>query len=208
RQADRQEHVLAGAPPDLYDGDAPPGRGVWHGLLAQVALAGGHVDARHVADGRAGTAAAPGGTTGTRVGSRRTEALAFRPGTTTLVVSRTPGAAARRLRSSVPGLQVVELADTDDAQFGSSTLRVPSSAVISVRGDGDSIAVVGDADAWQSRWQLLTRLRNKGPIVFDGCTLAQMRAVLHSRVLPPATAHGHALAYDPDGSFRRIRMPA
>ncbi|GAB3385724.1 hypothetical protein GCM10027568_03190 [Humibacter soli] len=206
RQADRQEHVLAGAPPDLYDEAAPPGRGVWHGLLAQVALACVQPNARHVGGGPADAAAARPGTTGIRAADDHAKALTFAPGAATLIVSRAPGAVAKRLRSSAQALQVVELAGAVDAQFGASPLTMSSDIAISR--NSDPIAVVGDVDAWQSRWQLLTRLRNDGPIVFDGCTLAQVRAILHSRVLPPATAQGHALAYDPDGSFRRVRMPA
>ena len=63
------------------------------------------------------------------------------------------------------------------------------------RSPGRSIcaAIIGDPDAWQSAWSLLGRLRPSATVVFDGCTLAQVRAVLHARVLPPATLPGHLL---------------
>lgn len=39
RQQNRQEHLLAGGDPTLFDGNAPAGRGEWHGAALQVAFA-------------------------------------------------------------------------------------------------------------------------------------------------------------------------
>ncbi|HWD62661.1 MAG TPA: hypothetical protein VG369_09190, partial [Humibacter sp.] len=195
RQADRQEHVLAGAAAELYDQAAPPGRGVWRGLLAQVVLVDGYAVSRREYIGERPRASA-------------VERLAFPAGTTTIVVSRAPGVAASRLQASAQGLRVLELADVREDPFAAPADASASPTAITVRAQSEPTAIVGDADAWQSRWQLLTRLRRDASIVFDGCTLAQVRAILHSRVLPPATLPGHALIYTPDGEFRRVTVPA
>ncbi|WP_243063663.1 FtsK/SpoIIIE domain-containing protein [Humibacter sp. RRB41] len=194
RQADRQEHVLAGAAAEFYDQAAPPGRGVWRGLLAQVVLVEDEAVSRQETSG-----------VGPRVSA--VERLAFPAGTTTIVVSRAPGVVARRLRASAQGLRVVELADVREDSFSPQADAPVSPTAIAVRAQSEPMAIVGDADAWQSRWQLMTRLRRDGSIVFDGCTLAQVRGILHSRVLPPATLPGHALIYTRDGEFRRVTVP-
>ena len=202
RQPDRQEHVLVGAPPELYEPSAPPGRGVWHGKLAHVASVDvdDTVDARHQ-EVRSCPSSAPS------AGIDAVEPLVLAPGLTTIVVARAPAAAARRLRASASAPVVVDVADAIDDTYASPSGGTATSE-LTVRSGSAPIAVVGDPDAWQSRWQLLSRLRRESPIAFDGCTLAQVRAILHSRVLPPATLPGHALLCEPDGSFRRVALPA
>lgn len=183
RQSDKQEHVLAGGPADLYEPSAPPGRGVWRERAAQVALAVEHDDAR-------------------REQASRPEppVLSFPAGSITLVVARAPGAVARRLRTAVPEIEVVDLAD-QGAAHGTDL------GAITVTKGGRAIALVADPDAWQSQWPLLARLRPKASLVCDGCTLAQVRATMHSRVLPPATERHHVLVCDPAQEFVRARMP-
>jgi hypothetical protein len=44
--------------------------------------------------------------------------------------------------------------------------------------------------------------------VFDGCTLAQVRAILHARVLPPPAQAGHVIVCDSSMEFTRARLPA
>jgi S-DNA-T family DNA segregation ATPase FtsK/SpoIIIE len=81
----------------------------------------------------------------------------------------------------------------------------PGDGGIAIRSGG--AAVIGDADAWQTHWALLNRLRGRSRIVFDGCAPAQVRAVLRSRVVPPPVVLGHLLTCDPSGVFGRASMP-
>ncbi|GAB3612283.1 FtsK/SpoIIIE domain-containing protein [Humibacter ginsengisoli] len=198
RQADRQEHVLAGAPAELFDPSVPPGRGVWRDKAIQVALVDehGHDDAV----GETVQTAPP--------------VLEFPAGSITVVVARAPGAVARGLGQAVPGLDIIDLTDP----VGASRARdaalpepdVPGSfpGDLTVTEGTRPTAIVGDPDAWQSGWALLGRLRPRASIVFDGCTLAQVRAVLHTRVLPPAALPGHLLVCGPEIGFTRARMPS
>ena len=196
RQGDRQEHVLAGAPAELYDETWPPGRAVWRGLLAQVVQVPAELAARPMSSR----------TRAEQADEERCGSLEFAPGTVTLIAARAPISVARALRAA--------LRDSDDAVVvidlsAADPQRTMSEADGLTVTDGESaIVIVGDPDAWQSHWSLLARLRPRAAIVFDGCTLAQVRGILHSRVLPPATEFGHAVLCDPDGEFRRVRMPA
>ena len=115
-------------------------------------------------------------------------------------MTATHEAVARRLRTAVAEIEVVDLAD-QGAAHGTDL------GAITVTKGGRAIALVADPDAWQSQWPLLARLRPKASLVFDGCTLAQVRATMHSRVLPPATERHHVLVCDPAQEFARARMP-
>jgi S-DNA-T family DNA segregation ATPase FtsK/SpoIIIE len=199
RQSDRQEHVLAGAPAELWDASAPPGRGVWRERAVQVALAE-PVPASE---------------------RRHPSLLAFPPGSITLVVTRAPGAVSRLLRDHVTGLDVVDLREAVassgigvappaplDSSGGSAFDLRPGGGEIDVHAGARPVAVVGDPDAWQSRWSTLNVLRSRAPLVFDGCTLAQVRAIVHARVLPPPTEPGHVLVCDATTEFSRARLPS
>jgi S-DNA-T family DNA segregation ATPase FtsK/SpoIIIE len=193
RQADKQEHVLSGAPADLYDPSAPPGRGVWHERAAQVALT----------DVPASESERPSA-------ARRPPTLAFPPASLTLVVTRSPGVLVRRLRAAFAEVDVVDLADTGTGlgrTSPESVVPAPESGSVRVTEDRPAVVVVGDADAWQANWALLGRLRQRSTLVFDGCTLAQVRAILHARVLPPPAEAGHVIVCDPSMDFTRARLP-
>jgi S-DNA-T family DNA segregation ATPase FtsK/SpoIIIE len=45
--------------------------------------------------------------------------------------------------------------------------------------------LVGDPDAWQAEWALLTAARRQWPLVLAGCTPADHRILLRDRELPP-----------------------
>ncbi|CAN5326827.1 hypothetical protein BH11ACT2_BH11ACT2_11720 [soil metagenome] len=45
--------------------------------------------------------------------------------------------------------------------------------------------IVGDPEAWQSRWGALQTANATMPVFFDGCSLADFRLLARSRVLPP-----------------------
>jgi S-DNA-T family DNA segregation ATPase FtsK/SpoIIIE len=210
RQPDRQEHVLAGGPAELWDASAPPGRGVWRERAIQVALSG-----------------TTGGGAPGREPRRHPPFLGFPPGSITLVVARAPGAVSRRLRDNVPDLDVVALREVvapssgvgapPSATLGAAAPGAASTAAavdlygcgtaIDVRRGARPVVVVGDPDAWQSHWSTLNALRTTASLVFDGCTLAQVRAIVHARVLPPPTERGHLLLCDAATEFSRARMP-
>lgn len=191
RQADRQEHVLAGAPPELFDADAPPGRGVWRDRAAQVALP---LARATLAQGRA----------------ENPEPLRLEPGVITIVVARDPAAAARRLHAAFPDADVIELADAGPQSGADAPLDrlAPRAARLAVADHAAAVAVIGDPDAWQANWALLGRIRAGSCIVFDGCTLTQVRAILHSRVLPPPAVSGHLIVCGASGEFFRASLPA
>ncbi len=72
------------------------------------------------------------------------------------------------------------------------------------------MTVVGDVDDWQSRWGALTAARSSAEVVFDGCTVADLRALTRSRELPPPLdgLRGIAWRWEADGSFSRVRYPS
>jgi S-DNA-T family DNA segregation ATPase FtsK/SpoIIIE len=194
RQADKQEHVLSGAPADLYDPSAPPGRGVWHERAVQVAMTD-----------------VPAPESEPSSASRRPPVLTFPPASLTLVVTRSPGALVRRLRVVFAELDVVDLGEVGTGlgrTSPESLVPAPEPGSVSVTEDGRAVVVVGDADVWQANWTLLGRLRQRSTLVFDGCTLAQVRAILHARVLPPPAQAGHVIVCDSSMEFTRATLPA
>jgi S-DNA-T family DNA segregation ATPase FtsK/SpoIIIE len=69
-----------------------------------------------------------------------------------------------------------------DHPTGAAELVVTSSAVPTI--------LIGDPDAWQADWNLLTAARREWPIVLIGCTTADHRALLRDRELPPLLGNG------------------
>jgi S-DNA-T family DNA segregation ATPase FtsK/SpoIIIE len=69
--------------------------------------------------------------------------------------------------------------------------------------------VVGDVDEWQSHWGALAALRPVADILFEGCSLADYRAITRSRELPPPLGTGPRLCWrlNEDGTASRARLP-
>jgi S-DNA-T family DNA segregation ATPase FtsK/SpoIIIE len=187
RQPSRQEHVLAGASAALFDEQAHPGCGVWRGHKIQVA-----VSAAHVADRN-------------HQPSPVTSVESLREGATILVTG-SPAARIRSLRARTIQADVIDIADVaagalpaDIADGGlqiSSVTQLPRPSIL-----------VGDPDAWQARWSLFGSLRRHCRIVFDGCELAQVRALLQTRVLPPLLgAADQVWVREPAGAITRARL--
>ncbi|MHA7987103.1 FtsK/SpoIIIE domain-containing protein [Rathayibacter sp. CAU 1779] len=246
RQADRQEHTLAGAPTEFFDPEAPPGRGVWHDRAAQVVLVAPHAEGSngspgeigsHPARPTSGSAPAPAGAPASSAVPARTVPLAFGSGTVTLVVTAAPAEAARRVRAADTEVEVIALDELDPRRSLGATTSLADGVVrkgarpvtglaadlfggpdegpanaanpgsLRVSNGNPPTVIVGDPDAWQAQWSLLGRLRPRASIVFDGCSLAQIRSTLHSRVLPPVTAAGRLLVCDSSGTFARAAWP-
>jgi S-DNA-T family DNA segregation ATPase FtsK/SpoIIIE len=91
----------------------------------------------------------------------------------TAIVAARPRAHLDALRSA--GVRVIQLGR--DAVPDLDRLHVASAPVPTV--------VIGDPDAWQADWTLLTTARREWPIVLTGCAPADHRALLRDRDLPP-----------------------
>lgn len=82
-----------------------------------------------------------------------------------------------------------DLADGwDEAQVRVTRIGEPAdgSPVI----DPGRTVLLGDPDAWQSDWASLARARRDLPIVFSGCSVADVRAIARTRELPPPLRPG------------------
>ncbi|MCY7411967.1 MAG: cell division protein, partial [Salinibacterium sp.] len=131
-----------------------------------------------------------------QAGSERTAAIAdIRQDRPLAVVSGHPAATIERLNGG--GFSIVSLssADTD-----------PRELVVS---DGrGQVALIGDAEQWQSRWGALASLRPLSDVLFHRCSLADIRALTRSRELPPVLSDDQALCWRwrDDGGFDRVRL--
>lgn len=181
RLPSRQDHVMAGGDPGLFDERMPPGGAVWHGHRVQIAWPGD----RRLGGGSDIDTAPP---------------VAFLPGSRYLVVSRAPRSRADRLRAALGSTAAVtELAG---ARPATDALVVENAAAASV--------VVGDPDAWQAQWALLASLRPNATMIFDGCSAADVRAIARPRTLPPPLGPGLDRVWlcDGEGSLSRGRLSA
>lgn len=188
RLPNRQEHVLAGGDPGLFDERMPPGGCVWHGRRVQLAWPG----TSSVADGAA-TDTAP--------------VLAFPPGARYLLVSRAARSRTAQLRDALGDRVVVS--GVDDGPHGAADLALHLGGGAFSRDDAVASVVVGDPDAWQAQWSLLATLRHDATMIFDSCSLADVRMLAHTRVLPPPLGPGPDRVWlcDDEGRLTRARLP-
>ena len=164
RQANRQDHVLAGGEGRDFDAASPPGSGLWRGCRVQVAESG--CDRPREPDPRVS---------------------ALTPGRPLAVVTSRPGVLAARLTGRVTMLDdVAQAADL---------------------GEGDIL--IGDIDAWQSRWGLLAAVRERADMIVESGTPADLRVLLRSRRMPPPLAPRFGLAWRlaADGGIDRVMLP-
>jgi len=131
-----------------------------------------------------------------RRGSARTGAVAgIRKDRPLAIVSGYPSATVQRLDAQ--GFSVVPLNSVDSD---------PRELVVS---DGRShVALVGDAEQWQSRWGALASLRPLSDILFHRCTVLDVRTLTRSRELPPVLSDDPGLCWRwrDDGGFDRVRL--
>jgi S-DNA-T family DNA segregation ATPase FtsK/SpoIIIE len=93
-----------------------------------------------------------------------------------VIVSTRPDAIARVLRDLAPERRVTPL---EPHGYG---LRA---AELDVSVGGAPPVLVADPELWQSQWTLFGSLRRNADVLFDGCSLAEVRALTRSRDLPP-----------------------
>ncbi|HEX4442176.1 MAG TPA: FtsK/SpoIIIE domain-containing protein [Galbitalea sp.] len=122
------------------------------------------------------------------------DATVLDPAAAITVVSTRPDQFVAQLREVAPGRSVTVL--------GGSRFDA--------RPDGNNADVlVADPDAWQAQWSLLGTLQRTTDLVFDGCSLAEVRAITRSRELPPPFARGERTLWlrSRDGELVRARLP-
>ena len=68
---------------------------------------------------------------------------------------------------------------------------------------------IGDPATWQARWSQLMLLRAALPLLVDRCSLAELRAIVGQRILPPPldTSRETAWVLHPDGRMERVALP-
>ena len=114
-------------------------------------------------------------------------------GQTLAVVSTRPRDFAARAREA--GATVIELAP-----------GAPDPKTLVVEPVGRII--VGDPDAWQAHWGAVSAIAATTGVLFDGCSLADYRALTRSRELPPPIigSRGLAILLAPGRDPERVRI--
>ncbi|TFC95415.1 hypothetical protein E3O65_15370 [Cryobacterium breve] len=193
RLPDLTEHVAVGGVAALFDPRLPPGGGSWQGHRIQLLQPDRH-EPKPEALLRPGPAGLDPAT------------FLGRPGRTLLVVSGAPARAAASI-GAVPGMRVVDLAAVYPAAATAAGV-LPDGAPLRLAEAETATVFVGDVDAWQAQWSLLGALRRNADLVFDGCSLADYRAISRRRDLPPPLAPGRGRVWvlQPDGTVQRSTL--
>jgi S-DNA-T family DNA segregation ATPase FtsK/SpoIIIE len=189
-QNDKHDYALAGGPTELWDARHRPGSGVWRGHRVQIVSTGA---------GRRAPSKDPDRLPDVDLADGRT-----------LLVSRAAPMRARELRESELAVEVVEIDGAATPQTYASKMQSADGLEVSDRHrPRPPIVLVADPATWQSAWQLFAALRSGSTIVFDGCTVADVRALMNTRELPPMIdGHGRVWVVDSNGRFRRARLNA
>lgn len=216
RLPDVAEHLAAGGAVALFDDRLPPGGGTWQGHRIQLLApeqggAGPSGPSGPDGPGGPGGLGGPGGP-GSPALTRRSDApelpdaaaLLGQPGQTLLVVSGSPSRSAAAL-GAVPGARVVDLAATSRDEIAE---MAQTGATLRLSETQSGTAFVGDVDVWQAQWSLLGALRPRANLVFDGCSLADYRAISRRRDLPPPLAPNRDRVWvlPPDGTVHRATL--
>ena len=181
RMPSRQEHVLAGGSAPEFLETRSPGAGHWQGHRIQVFEA----DATVVPPMRM-NAVEP---------CLDTDALA--------VVSTRPERFAERIRLAAPMRRIVVIGPVrPDAARGANQ-------ALEVSAGGSPDILIGDPEGWQANWSLLASLLRSSEVLFDGCSLGEVRTITRSRELPPPFPRGERplWLHRPGGELVRVRLP-
>jgi len=173
RQPSRDEHVLAGGDGAAFDARLPPGAGSWRlggsaPVTVQVAIGDQPLPAAEVPE--LPRVRPEPGTPCAVVAGRPRELLRMleaRAG----AVAAGPVAAGR---GGTPGMRVIRVGEE----------HVPDDGELRVT-HGEPIVLLGDPDAWQAEWALLSAVRREFPVAFSGCTAAELRSIARIRETPP-----------------------
>lgn len=193
---DREDYREAGGALGLFDDTLPAGGGYWQGVRIQL-----------LAPAPGGGAAPPD--LSVPEAAPVLDLKRMLQSSPLIVVSGAPARTIAVLRRALgPRVQLVDLVgtaglDSDDAggPTGAGRLEVRDATAGSV--------IIGDADAWQSQWTLLTALRGRTSLIFDGCSPAELRLLGHWRGLPPPLLAGPPRVWvlSPDGTLARATLP-
>jgi len=156
RQPNRDEHVLAGGDGSLFDPRLPAGAGTWTGSRGRGATV-------QVAIGSAQLPAAE------LVALPR---LRPRDGRSLAIVCPRPGELVPALDA---GGRVIVLGEEP----------APADEELRVSRGGAPVVLIGDPDAWQAEWALLSLARRELPIAVIGCSASELRAITRARDAPP-----------------------
>ena len=196
RTPNRTDHLAAGAEASTFAPNRPAGRGTIDGLEVQVALPPEHVGTAPTA----GTVPPAPRDWGAAAMAPRAEDAQWRPPAGPLgIVSRTPAVLEARLRAQWSPLGAVVV----------SLRALPTGArMAEVAGIGEhAVVVVGDAQSWQEHWSLLAAIRSGHPLIIDGSSWIEFRAMTGARELPPYIAGDSGWLCAPDGTVSRVRLP-
>jgi S-DNA-T family DNA segregation ATPase FtsK/SpoIIIE len=190
-QNDKHEYALAGGPSELYDARRRPGSGVWRGHRVQIVSTG------LVSAGRPVQANEPERVPDVDLAAGRT-----------LLVSRAAPMRARELREFNPAVAVVEIDAAVTPQTLASITQSTESLDVSDRtAPPASVVLAADPATWQSAWQLFAALRPGSTIIFDDCMVADVRALLNTRQLPPMIdGQDRVWVVDQEGRLSRVRL--
>jgi S-DNA-T family DNA segregation ATPase FtsK/SpoIIIE len=164
RLASRQDHLLADGKAAHYDSELAAGAGRWNDRRVQIAIPWAAGEPR----------AAP-----TRAGDGL-GARASVPPSALVITTRAPRLALGA--SQEPAPQTPAVIDLSAVRAGS----IGVDEVVGGTARGQPTRLVGDPDSWLANWSLLSALRPRFPMLFDGCSLADYRAISRRRELPPA----------------------
>jgi S-DNA-T family DNA segregation ATPase FtsK/SpoIIIE len=179
------EHQAAGEPAAEYDADLPAGGGRWRGSRIQLLLP----DEGHSRPGSGTPPSAP--------------SAAATAGSPALIVV---AGSAQRTIASLRSTAFDTYPHVVDVGSFAGTGPGPRLELAEV---GAGTAFVADVDSWQSQWTVLAGLRQRAPILFDGCSIADYRAITRRRDLPPPLAPHRARGWllGLDGTVRRVSVP-
>jgi DNA segregation ATPase FtsK/SpoIIIE, S-DNA-T family len=179
RMPNRHEHVLAGGDPEQFEPDRRPGLGSIAGHMVQLA-ASDFDGAEPDARPRHCGGAVP--------------LLRLREGEAYVLVTKNPKRRSELLKEMVHG--TARIVDVEER------------SQLSISQSSDTSVFVGTPDSWQAQWALLTSLRTRATLIFDGCTPGEAKALTRRPELPPplAAGGGRVWVFDERGEYFRAKL--
>lgn len=179
RLADRQDHLVAGAPASCFDARRPAGRAYWRDAEVQIAVA----------------PSSPGC-------PARAPAVPLwrpRPASSTVIVTRAPGAVRARLQRSTGMDHHVRLIEPAMPLFTSTPLGGASAVECVPTEDDAALVVLVDPETWLSGRLVIGRdlppTVAGADLVVHACSAADFRQVTRNRELPPLLGYASGRAW-------------